>query len=308
MYVGSMVSGWYYAQREGSAAQQFGPVSWEALLSLARAGTLGPEDLVWHETFADWLPASQIAGLLPGVALPSAPRPYPAHVQAAPAPAAQSAAAYGTSRSRSQFFWAIPLVLLILVGGGLGAYFGLRGDGGAGRVVGDQASATTRASATSTTAPTATSTTATTAPTTTETTLPVVSANEDPIRIGDEFEFRVIRIGIDTTIQGWAMRSLSGDQRVLLAEMKLTKGEAEAFGNLQPEVILQSGDRSPAIVWIADGLVHLLTTLEMGGTGEAKFVPAKDSFTFAFVVPEGATAAVLEFPGLLSVDLSSLTP
>ena len=50
---------WHYSK----VGQQFGPVSSEALKSLAAAGRLGPTDLVWNSTLTEWVPASRIKGL-----------------------------------------------------------------------------------------------------------------------------------------------------------------------------------------------------------------------------------------------------
>jgi hypothetical protein len=69
---------WFYA----SSGVQKGPVSEEALRSLAASGQLAPTDLVWRDGMPSWQPASSIPGLLPpGLA---APPPLPASQPAAP--------------------------------------------------------------------------------------------------------------------------------------------------------------------------------------------------------------------------------
>lgn len=101
----SMATGWY-CTRSGS---QMGPLTWQELYALGAAGTLSRSDLVWHEGYPQWTPAADIPGLLP-----------------APSPRA--------ARDRSALLpWLIPLVALVIVGGGLGTYFGLLrdNDGGA---------------------------------------------------------------------------------------------------------------------------------------------------------------------------------
>jgi predicted Zn finger-like uncharacterized protein len=50
---------WYYAVDQ----QQMGPVTWAALLELARNGTLKPTQLVWTDGMAQWEPAHTQAGL-----------------------------------------------------------------------------------------------------------------------------------------------------------------------------------------------------------------------------------------------------
>lgn len=68
---------WYYLEGD----QQKGPVSEDAIVSLARTGTIQPETLVWREGFDDWHPYSQLAGAIagaptaPSVALETAPEP-----------------------------------------------------------------------------------------------------------------------------------------------------------------------------------------------------------------------------------------
>ncbi|GAB4151115.1 MAG: hypothetical protein Tsb009_26360 [Planctomycetaceae bacterium] len=62
-----MATEWYYAQN----GQQHGPVTPKDLRNLAVSGTLQPGDLVWKEGMADWVPASQIKGLLPTQTAPA---------------------------------------------------------------------------------------------------------------------------------------------------------------------------------------------------------------------------------------------
>ncbi len=74
---------WYY-HRDGA---RMGPVSWQDLVVTARAGGLGPGDLVWTEGMAQWQAAATIPGLLP-VQAPAAPPmpPVPPVRTAAPEP------------------------------------------------------------------------------------------------------------------------------------------------------------------------------------------------------------------------------
>ncbi len=122
MSADAMDSGWYYSKRGGPPGQQFGPVTWENLVSYARGGLLVPEDLVWNEQLPDWRPASQIPGLFPA----SAPPPAAVPVGYAAAPSYAAAPAYGVAQPKrsSLLYWLIPVVVLVLVGAGLAAYFG----------------------------------------------------------------------------------------------------------------------------------------------------------------------------------------
>lgn len=67
---------WYYAQEN----QQVGPVSWETLQALGRAGTVGPQTLVWTTGMSQWEPAAAVAGLFSSAAPPaySSPQPFAA--------------------------------------------------------------------------------------------------------------------------------------------------------------------------------------------------------------------------------------
>lgn len=53
------MSEWYYM----SGGQQHGPVSAAQLKSLASAGSLAPEDLVWNQSMPEWVAARRVRGL-----------------------------------------------------------------------------------------------------------------------------------------------------------------------------------------------------------------------------------------------------
>lgn len=66
-----MSSQWHYTEK----GQQRGPISAGELKAKADNGGLGPNDLVWKEGMAEWVPASKVKGLLgtPQAAAPSPP-------------------------------------------------------------------------------------------------------------------------------------------------------------------------------------------------------------------------------------------
>ena len=123
MNAGSMASGWYYSKRGASAGQQVGPLTWEQLYSLARSGSLAGDDLVWNPGLPEWLPAAQIAGLFPPVAGSAAMSAQPM----APLP---TSAQPGRPRRSWLLPVLIPVIAIVLVGGGLGSYFAFWSGGG----------------------------------------------------------------------------------------------------------------------------------------------------------------------------------
>ena len=62
MNAGSMAEGWHYANP--TTGVRSGPLSWEQLRAAAWDGGLRPDDLVWHPQLPEWVPASQVPGLL----------------------------------------------------------------------------------------------------------------------------------------------------------------------------------------------------------------------------------------------------
>jgi len=72
----SMTSDWYYSKAGSSPGSEVGPLSWEDLYLLARAGTVEPGDTLWHPR----LPRGMAAGALPEL--------FP-ELQASPAPLAE---------------------------------------------------------------------------------------------------------------------------------------------------------------------------------------------------------------------------
>ncbi len=141
---GSMATGWYMLKQGVIAAQQTGPYTWEQLYELTRTGTLQPGDLVWNAQMPSWLPAAQIPGLVAGAATPGEPAAAsspsqrtapPAEPGTSPGPVYLTSPVPGQtppSRPRKRKWLLpvlIPLVALIVVGGGLGAFFALHGAG-----------------------------------------------------------------------------------------------------------------------------------------------------------------------------------
>jgi len=89
----STENGWHVGRQGGSGEWKGGPYSWAQLVGFAREGRLTPDDLVWHPTMPEWLPARSIPGLIesePVAAVAPAPAPQPA---AAPGPAPVAAVA-----------------------------------------------------------------------------------------------------------------------------------------------------------------------------------------------------------------------
>ena len=105
-----------------------------------RHGSLRPEDLVWHPTLPQWMPAAQIPGLFPAQPLSVAPI-APVSYRTPP-------------KGRPSWLWPvlIPVIALLMAGAGLGVYFGaIRGDDGT--TASDQTTSTGEGNTTSTEAP-----------------------------------------------------------------------------------------------------------------------------------------------------------
>lgn len=63
------MSAWYYAK----GGQQNGPVSTDEIVRLFGTGSIGPNDLVWHEGMVDWKPAGDVSELAPKPPAAAAP-------------------------------------------------------------------------------------------------------------------------------------------------------------------------------------------------------------------------------------------
>jgi hypothetical protein len=111
---------WYFFKAGSDAGLKAGPFSWERLLVQARNGSLEPADVVWDPN-SGWKTATQVPGLFPAKASSGVAGPLVDTPPLGPPP---------STRGRSRLYWLSALVALVIVGGGLGAYFGLRNDGG----------------------------------------------------------------------------------------------------------------------------------------------------------------------------------
>ena len=148
---GSKTPEWYFFKASARERQQVGPFSWEQLRSLAQAGTLLPVDLVWNPGVSQWLLAGQIEGIFPEGSPGEQGR----------SPGTTQPAAPSTGRGRGWLPWLAPLAALIIVGGGLGVYFGFFRDGRESTASG-QTTTTLEVTTTSVTATTASEATTTT--------------------------------------------------------------------------------------------------------------------------------------------------
>lgn len=82
----NMEAGWHVGRKGTADEWKGGPYTWAQLHGYATEGRLKPDDLVWHPSMPDWVPASQIPGLMPTAPAPVAAQPAPEPAQpAAPA-------------------------------------------------------------------------------------------------------------------------------------------------------------------------------------------------------------------------------
>ncbi|MBU4555355.1 MAG: S8 family serine peptidase, partial [Actinobacteria bacterium] len=160
-----MGEGWHVGRKDGGSEWKGGPYTWPQLIDFAAEGRLTADDLVWHPSMSEWLPARDIPGLFAQVEPAPAPQPAPAPEPvaapeptpvAAPAPApapvaepapepaptpAQTASVPPAPPREPGRGWLIAIAaiagVVLLAGIGTGAWylFG-RGDGGGGPKLG----------------------------------------------------------------------------------------------------------------------------------------------------------------------------
>ena len=161
-------------------------------------------------------------------------------------------------------------------------------------------------------APTETSIPPTPAPTETsvpptDTTTPeIVPASQESITVR-EFEFRVVQIALDEAIFGSLPNNMGSSDQILFLEFELITGENEAFANLMPVIVLESGQKREAAAWIGDKFVNVLTVMTFTGTA-SEFSPGDTSVALAYVVPQNPGTLLLEFPSGVLIDLTPLMP
>jgi hypothetical protein len=202
---------WYFFKAGSDAGLKAGPFSWERLLKQADSGTLEPTDVVWDPN-SGWKTGAQVPGLFPSVPPPVMEGTFSDILPLEPAPG---------GRGRSRIYWVSALVALVMVGGGLGAYFGFAGRDGDGLV----ATTTTEVATTQSTTQSTTQTSTTNVTSTTMVTSTSV-AGGSPARylgksdFGDVVTLRVgDRVRID--LQPWVgdkVKSVEWDYRRSLAQ------------------------------------------------------------------------------------------
>jgi len=151
--------------------------------------------------------------------------------------------------------------------------------------------------------PTATSTPV---PPTATPTPEIIPASRESITVG-EFECRVVQIAFDEAIFGLVPNAMGGSDQILFLEFELIAGENEAFANLMPAIVLESGLKREPVAWIGDNAVHTLTDMTYTGTA-SEFSPGETSVALAYVVPQSPGTLLLEFPSGVLIDLTPLMP
>jgi hypothetical protein len=134
----------------------------------------------------------------------------------------------------------------------------------------------------------------------------IVPASQESITV-DEFEFRVVRIALDEAIFGMVPNSMGEGDQILFIEFELTTGENEAFANLRPAIVLESGEKHQVAAWIGDKNVHTLTDMMYTGAA-SEFSPTEDLVALAYVIPQRPGALLLEFSSGVLIDLTPLMP
>ena len=130
--------GWYYLRTGAPKSGRVGPLTWDELHDLAASGVLWPIDLVRHPVLPQWAEAGQIPGLFPRIVRHAADRrgpiPRRSRSPATPRlceqpgehPAYQQAWTAPSPRRRSWVLpFLLPLVVALIIGGGLSLYLAL---------------------------------------------------------------------------------------------------------------------------------------------------------------------------------------
>jgi hypothetical protein len=175
-------------------------------------------------------------------------------------------------------------------------------------VVGCGAPATTRVSEApaETTTPVSPTATSTPVPPTATPTPEIITALQESITV-DEFECRVVQIAFDEAIFGSVPNAKGDSDQILFLEFELIAGENEAFANLMPAIVLESGLKRGPVAWIGDNTFYMLTDMTFAGT-PSEFSPGETSVALAYVVPQSPGTVLLEFPSGVLIDLTPLMP
>jgi hypothetical protein len=159
---------------------------------------------------------------------------------------------------------------------------------------------------TETLAPPTPAPTETSAPPTNTPTPAIVPASQESITV-DEFKFQVVRIAHDEAIFGMVPNNMGEGDQILFIEFELTTGENEAFANLRPAIVLESGEKHQVAAWIGDKNVYTLTDMMYTGAA-SEFSPTEDLVALAYVIPQRPGALLLEFSSGVLIDLIALMP
>jgi hypothetical protein len=111
---------WYFFKAGSDAGLKAGPFSWERLVAHAQNGTLERADVVWDPN-SGWKKAEQVPGLFPAATSPWVTGSASDTPPLSPPP---------ETPGRSRVYWLAALATLVIIGGALGAYFGLARDDG----------------------------------------------------------------------------------------------------------------------------------------------------------------------------------
>jgi hypothetical protein len=125
----NMATGWHVGRQDGASEWKGGPYSWEQLVGFAQEGRLQANDYVWHETMAEWAPASTIAGLVPNESASAAAPAVATTAPTAPGVPLSTPTPASPRKKRGPLIAIIVVLVVVLIGGGVGAFF-LLGRGG----------------------------------------------------------------------------------------------------------------------------------------------------------------------------------
>lgn len=134
----------------------------------------------------------------------------------------------------------------------------------------------------------------------------IIPATQPSISV-DGFECRVVQVAYDQAVFGSVPLNMGTGDQILFVEFEVLVGEKEAFANLTPGLVLESGAERAPVAWIGAGYVNMLSTMTYTGT-PSEFSPGDDTVSLAYVVSQNPGNLLLAFDSGVQIDLTPVMP